>query len=108
MRQLQGIAPVKAAAGCEVDVFDTRKILQFARLLMPVGVSRNDSAAEKLRPYKNPEQCLTEFSEWFEEGKKKKNEGKEFDPIALEKYEFTVQVAPFAIEEYEYWEKQRL
>jgi hypothetical protein len=23
LRQLQGIAPVKAAAGCEVDVFDT-------------------------------------------------------------------------------------
>jgi hypothetical protein len=72
---------------------------------MPASVSRNDSAAEKLRPYKNPEQCLTEFSSWYEEGKKRKAEGKDFDPIALEKYQFTVQIAPFALEEYEYWEK---
>src|SRR5436305_14948497 len=65
----------------DVDFYDTRKILQYARLLMPVAISRNDSAAEKLRPYKNPEQCLTEFCKWFEEGKKKKNEGKPFDKV---------------------------
>ena len=78
------------------NVYDTRKILQYARLLMPVSVSKNDSAAEKLRAYKNPEQCLTDFSEWHEK--------KETDPIARAKYEFTVQIAPYAIEEYEYWE----
>lgn len=79
------------------DVYDTRKILQYARLLMPLDVSRNDSSAEKLRPYKNPEQCLTEFSSW--------NENRKTDSIARRKYEFTVQIAPFAIEEYEYWER---
>jgi hypothetical protein len=79
------------------DVYDTRKILQYARLLMPVSVSRNDSAAEKLRAYKNPEQCLTDFSGWFED--------KDSDPIAADKYRFTIQIAPFAIEEYEYWER---
>jgi|SRR5579885_955035 len=78
------------------NVYDTRKILQYARLLMPLSVSRNDSPAEKLRPYKNPEQCLTEFSDWYE---RRAN-----DPIAKEKYDFTIQMAPFAIEEYEYWE----
>jgi hypothetical protein len=72
---------------------------------MPVAVSKNDSAAEKLRPYKNPEQCLTEFCDWFERGKSRKDRGEEFDPMALEKYQFTVQIAPLAIEEYDYWEK---
>ena len=76
--------------------YDTRKILQYTRLLMPVTVSQNDSAAEKLRAYKNPAQCLADFSEWYS--------GKGTDPIARAKYEFTVQMAPFAIEEYEYWE----
>jgi hypothetical protein len=85
--------------------YDTRKVLQFARLLMPVSVSENDSAAERLRAYKNPEQCLTEFSDWFERGNKLKKDGKEYDPVALRKYEFTVSIAPFAVEEYEYWDK---
>lgn len=79
------------------DVYDTRKILQYTRLLMPTIVSRNDSAAEKLRAYKNPEQCLTDFSEWYENRSK--------DPSARIKYEFTVQIAPYAIEEYEFWER---
>ncbi|MBI2295274.1 MAG: AIPR family protein [Betaproteobacteria bacterium] len=78
------------------DVYDTRKILQYTRLLMPFSVSKNDSAAEKLRAYKNPEQCLTNFSEWYET--------KKSDLVARAKYEFTVQIAPYAIEEYEYWE----
>jgi hypothetical protein len=89
----------------DTEGYDPRKILQYARLLMPSAVSGSESAAEKLRPYKNPEQCLTEFSEWYESGKKKKDEGKEFDTAALARYEFTVQIAPFALEEYEYWEK---
>jgi hypothetical protein len=77
-------------------VYDTRKILQYARLLMPKEVSGNDTAAEKLRPYKNPEQCLSDFSEWFDSKDKK--------PDAQLKYNFTVQIAPFAISEYAYWE----
>jgi hypothetical protein len=77
-------------------VYDTRKILQYARLLMPVSVSKNDSASEKLRAYKNPEQCLTDFSNWYEH---------RADEDARRKYEFTVQVAPFAMIEYEYWER---
>jgi hypothetical protein len=79
------------------NVYDTRKILQYARLLMPVSVSGNDNAAEKLRPYKNPEQCLTEFSRWYGDRAR--------DEESRRRYDFTVQVAPFAIEEYEYWER---
>lgn len=79
------------------DVYDTRKILQYARLLMPVSVSKNDSAAEKLRAYKNPEQCLTDFSTWYE--------ARKTDPEAAEKYRFTIEIAPYAIEEYESWDK---
>jgi hypothetical protein len=79
------------------NVYDTRKILQYTRLLMPIDVSKNDTAAEKLRAYKNPEQCLTDFSEWYD--------AKDRDEEARRKYEFTVQIAPHAIAEYEYWEK---
>ncbi|HTY24580.1 MAG TPA: AIPR family protein, partial [Desulfomonilaceae bacterium] len=78
------------------DVYDTRKILQYTRLLMPESISKNDSSSERLRAYKNPEQCLTDFSSWYEDRKS--------DPDANRKYEFTVQMAPFAIVEYEYWE----
>lgn len=79
------------------DVYDTRKILQYTRLLMPVTISKNEAAAEKLRAYKNPEQCLTDFSEWYE--------NREHDDSAKAKYDFTVQMAPHAISEYEYWER---
>jgi hypothetical protein len=78
------------------DVYDTRKILQLTRLLMPVSVSKNSTPSERLRPYKNPEQCLTDFSDWYEQ--------KELNGEARAKYDFTVQMAPFAISEYSYWE----
>jgi hypothetical protein len=81
----------------DVDVYDTRKILQYARLLMPLSVSQNESESEKLRPYKNPEQCLTDFSTWFV--------ARNTEPVARAKYEFTVKIAPLAVEEYEYWER---
>lgn len=80
----------------DIDVYDTRRILQYARLLMPLMVSKNDSPSEKLRPYKNPEQCLGDFSTWYERREK--------DPAAKLKYDFTVQIAPYAIQEYSYWE----
>jgi hypothetical protein len=78
------------------DVYDTRKILQYTRLLMPVSVSGLDSPAERLRPYKNPEQCLTDFSDWYET--------RQSDAASRSKYNFTVQMAPLALAEYEFWE----
>ena len=79
------------------DVRDTRKILQWCRLLMPEAISRRSSPAERLRPYKNPEQCLTEFTDWYEYRE-------QVDTDEAAKYWFTVQIAPHAIREYELWE----
>ena len=81
------------------DVLDTRKILQWCRLLMPVAISKNSAPAERLRPYKNPEQCLTDFSDWYENRTK--------DPDKAAKYDFTVQIAPHALEEYQNWEAHK-
>lgn len=80
----------------DIDVFDTRKILQYARLLMPSSVSGNVSTAERLRPYKNPEQCLSDFASWCE--------SKSYDEGSAAKYEFTIGMAPYALKEYQYWE----
>ena len=80
----------------DVDVTDTRKVLQLTRLLMPTSISGNSAAAEKLRAYKNPEQCLTDFCDWFET--------KRTNPVSRAKYDFTVQMAPYALKEYEKWE----
>jgi hypothetical protein len=44
---------------------DARRVLQLARLLMPTSVSGKTEAGEKLRAYKNAEQCLTDFCNWF-------------------------------------------
>ena len=78
------------------NVYDTRKILQLSRLLMPVSVSKNDTSSEQLRAYKNPEQCLTDFSRWYED--------RDYDEDTGSKYAFSVQIAPYAIEEFDYWE----
>jgi len=80
-------------------------VLQLARLLMPTSVSQNPSAAEKLRAYKNPEQCLTDFCDWFE--------SKDVNPVNKQKYDFTVQIAPHALLEYKCggapeWNKHRI
>jgi hypothetical protein len=84
-------------AESDFDVLDMRKVIQYARLLMPTSISGSDTPAERLRPYKNPEQCLSDFSDWFEK--------KGGDADAKRKYEFTVQMAPIALAEYEYWER---
>jgi hypothetical protein len=79
------------------DTFlDTRFVLQLARLLMPTSVSGNGTASEKLRAYKNPEQCLTDFCDW--------EENKDKDPTKRAKYEFTLQMAPYGLHEYRNWE----
>ncbi|MGA9795495.1 MAG: AIPR family protein [Rhizomicrobium sp.] len=78
------------------EYIDTRFVLQLARLLMPTSISKRPSAAEKLRAYKNPEQCLTDFCEWERE----RNSNAE----SKAKYDFTIQVAPYALREYRHWE----
>lgn len=80
----------------DVDAFDTRKLLQYTRLLMPASVSNNGSDSEKVRAYKMAEQCLTDFSRWFDD--------KNRDEAARRKYQFTVQMAAVAYDEYRFWE----
>lgn len=80
----------------DFDCFDTEKLLQWCRLLMPSSLSGSPSASEKLRAYKNKAQCLAEFSESYE--------NKEMDQAAKARYEFVIQIAPYAISEYEVWE----
>lgn len=77
-------------------VMETLQILQYARLLMPSSVSGTSAPSEKLRAYKNKAQCLADFSNW--------HATKEADADAKQKYEFTVQIAPAAVTEYEFWE----
>ncbi|MCY3606226.1 MAG: AIPR family protein [Gammaproteobacteria bacterium] len=79
------------------DVLDTLQILQYTRLLMPASLSGTKSASEKLRAYKNKAQCLSHFADWH--GTRKS------DPHAKEKYDFTVEFAPHAIREFEYWQQ---
>ena len=77
------------------DVLETLQILQYTRLLMPASLSGTFSASEKLRAYKNRAQCLSDFSDWYTR--------KNSDLEAKAKYDFTVQFAPQAITEFEYW-----
>jgi len=79
----------------DVEGIDVRKVLQLARLLMPTSVSGNPAAVEKLRAYKNAAQCMTDFCDWYGST----------DPSNKRKYDFTVQMAPQALKEYDYWEK---
>jgi hypothetical protein len=95
-RLLPGTKIRKNESDTGEDFIDTRLVLQLARLLMPTSVSGNPSASEKLRAYKNPEQCLTEFCDWQRE--------KEKDAEKASKYDFTVQIAPQALAEYKRWE----
>jgi hypothetical protein len=89
----------------DFGAFDTRKVLQYARLLMPADVSGNETLSERLRPYKNPEQCLTEFCQWYDD--KERHSSADVRESARRKYEFSVQIAPHAIAEYEYWERHK-
>jgi hypothetical protein len=76
--------------------FDTRKLLQYTRLLMPPSVSLKETDSEKVRAYKMAEQCLTDFSRWFDI--------KAYNEEARRKYAFTVQMASVAYDEYHFWE----
>jgi len=92
----------------ETDVggIDPIRILQYSRLLMPYEISGNTTASETLRPYKNPAQCLSDFSQWYEDWKAMKAGNVELDSDRLSnarKYEFSVSIAPQALREFRYW-----
>lgn len=85
---------------------DPVRILQYSRLLMPQDVSSTGTAAETLRAYKNPAQCLSDFSDWYADWKFCKEASSEIDAQKQKnalKYEFTVNIAPHALREFRYW-----
>src|SRR5207248_7734802 len=48
---------------------------------------------------------LTEFCQWYDD--KDKHSEAVVREAARRKYEFTIQIAPYAIREYEYWERHK-
>lgn len=79
-----------------VGAIDTFHILQATRLLMPSEVSQNDTPTELLRPYKQRALCLEDFTDWFQ--------NKDSDEKAAIRYQFTLDMAATAIEEFQYWQ----
>ncbi|MEL6915937.1 MAG: AIPR family protein [Pseudomonadota bacterium] len=75
---------------------DTFHILQATRLLMPIEVSGSDTPSELLRPYKQRALCLEDFTGWFQ--------NKDSDEASAARYQFTLDMAATAIEEFQYWQ----
>lgn len=75
------------------DAVDTKHLLQLCRLVMPRELAPSQSEAEILKPYKNKEKCLQEFSEWHRDREK--------DTESRARYNFTIQIAPVVWKEFE-------
>lgn len=75
----------------------TAFLLQICRLLTPAELLGDGpkSASEVLKPYKNAAQCLTDFCSW--------QSAKNTDARSKALYEFTIEIAPFAWQEYNIW-----
>ena len=73
---------------------NTQSVLQWTRLLMPQRLL-NGSAPPRNFAYKQGGKCLADFSSWAQNRDK--------DEAAARLYDFTVQMAPSAVEEYRYW-----
>ena len=87
------------------EVEDSQRIIQLARLVMPTILlgDKADIASEKLRAYKNRAQCLKDFTDWQMHAQLVRKGDKEADKQQAAKYEFMVEIAPWAMKEYEYW-----
>ena len=82
----------------DIDVIETDDILRLTRLLMPSKLFGGEkSPSERLLPYKNKSQCRSDFSAWYE--------ARETDPVAEERYKFTLDMARTALNEAAKWEK---
>ncbi len=75
----------------------TAFLLQICRLFTPAELlgDGEKSASEVLKPYKNAAQCLTDFCTWQNQ--------KNTDARSKALYEFTIEIAPFAWQEYNAW-----
>lgn len=73
---------------------NTQSVLQWTRLLMPQRLAAGGAPARNFA-YKQGGKCLADFSIWAQ--------NREKDEDALVLYDFTVQMASIAVEEYRYW-----
>jgi hypothetical protein len=83
------------ASETDIEGLNTQTVLQQARLLMPPGLLNGKSPPRNFA-YKQGGKCLADFSEWA------KDRGTDATAEAL--HDFTVQIAPIAIQEYRRWE----
>jgi len=73
---------------------NTQSVLQWTRLLLPQRLFANGAPPHNFA-YKQGGKCLADFSTWAQ------NKGN--DPEAAALYDFIVQMAPIAVQEYRYW-----
>jgi hypothetical protein len=83
------------ASETDIEGLNTQIVLQQARLLMPPGLL-NGKSPPKNFAYKQGGKCLADFSEWAKD--------RNTDATAAALHDFTVQIAPIAIQEYRRWE----
>lgn len=82
------------ASETDVEGLNAQTVLQQARLLMPPGLL-NGKSPPKNFAYKQGGKCLADFSDWARD--------RETDATAAALHDFTVQIAPIAIHEYQRW-----
>lgn len=73
---------------------NTQSVLQWTRLLLPQRMFAKGAPPHNFA-YKQGGKCLADFSVWAQ------SKGSDLEAAAL--YDFTVQMAPVAVEEYRYW-----
>jgi hypothetical protein len=76
------------------NTLNTQSVLQWTRLLMPQSLLGEQATARNFA-YKQAGKCLADFSSWAQY--------RDSDAESKKLYDFVVQIAPVAINEYRYW-----
>ncbi len=79
----------------DIQGLPAQAVLQWCRALMPASLEPNGVRSRNM-PYKQGGKCLSDFGDWARLRDK--------DEDARRRYDFTVQMAATAVEEYRYWE----
>jgi len=86
-----------------VDTIDTERVIQLCMALMPEEMVGPDKfIASKIKAYKNKAQCRIEFEKAHDE---RDHEDVKLSNVQKEKYNFFVDMAPYAWEAYENYRK---
>ncbi|MCB1380294.1 MAG: AIPR family protein [Alphaproteobacteria bacterium] len=79
----------------DIEGLSAQAVLQWCRTLMPAEIEPSGTKAHNM-PYKQAGKCLKDFGEWAQ--------ARKTDREAKRRYDFTVQIAVAAIQEYRFWE----